>query len=69
MITMTVKDGVDVSLSDDAGNNVGTVMVKEGNDVEISTFDLASGRYEIVLTKSFERKALSFVVGHSEKEE
>lgn len=69
MITMTVKDGVDVSLSDDAGNNVGTVMVKEGNDVEISTFDLASGRYEIVLTKSFERKVLSFVVGHSEKEE
>ena len=50
-------------------SNVGTVMVKEGNDVEISTFDLASGRYEIVLTKSFERKVLSFVVGHSEKEE
>lgn len=68
-ITMTVKDGVDVRLFDDAGNDAGSVLLMDGNEVTISTFGLASGRYDIVLTKSFEKKVLSFVVEHKEKEE
>ena len=66
VITLKVKDGVSVTVTNSKGAAVNGVVVSSANEMTITTASLAAGRYRVVLSKGDDSAELYFVVGSEE---